>query len=94
MGSPPVTGFEPTIEGGAVPLPRHGSEQIEPAPAPVSEAPPVPPLPGGTLPRLPEYECGSCGTVFGTNFKTEEIECPECEARRCPHCETWFGAQE
>jgi DNA-directed RNA polymerase subunit RPC12/RpoP len=43
------------------------------------------------LPPLPQYTCGQCGETFGTNFRTEEIECPECEARRCPHCETWFG---
>lgn len=45
------------------------------------------------LPPLPEYACGQCGTTFGTNVAEDRIECPECDARRCPHCETWFGAQ-
>jgi hypothetical protein len=38
-----------------------------------------------------DVTCGSCGEEFGTNFKVEEIACPECEARRCPQCRTWFG---
>jgi hypothetical protein len=40
-----------------------------------------------------DVTCGACGKEFGTNFRVEEIECPECEARRCPNCRTWFGAQ-
>jgi hypothetical protein len=50
-------------------------------------------VPVKPLPPLPKFTCGLCGFTFGTNFRTEEIECPECEARRCPHCETWFGSQ-
>lgn len=38
-----------------------------------------------------EVTCGCCGTEFGTNFSVGEFECPGCEARRCPHCATWFG---
>lgn len=37
--------------------------------------------------------CGHCDEEFGTNFRVEEIECPECESRRCPHCKAWFGAE-
>jgi len=37
--------------------------------------------------------CGGCGVEFGTNFAVEELECPECEARRCPACHTWFGGE-
>ena len=44
------------------------------------------------LPSLPQYTCGVCGETFGTNYHTEEIECP-CGARRCPHCEKWFGGE-
>jgi hypothetical protein len=44
-----------------------------------------------SLPPLPQYTCGQCGMTFGTNFDEDKIECPECEARRCPHCKTWFG---
>jgi hypothetical protein len=40
-----------------------------------------------------EVTCGACGEEFGTNFAAGEIACPECEARRCPECRTWFGAQ-
>ena len=40
-----------------------------------------------------DVTCGSCGEEFGTNFRIEDIDCPECEARRCPHCATWFGAE-
>jgi hypothetical protein len=36
--------------------------------------------------------CGGCGVEFGTNFAVEELECPECEARRCPECQAWFGS--
>jgi hypothetical protein len=45
------------------------------------------------LPPLPEFTCGVCGETFGTNFDIEEIECP-CGARRCPHCEQWFGGDD
>jgi DNA-directed RNA polymerase subunit RPC12/RpoP len=41
-----------------------------------------------------DVTCGACGAEFGTNFRVEEIACPECEARRCPHCRHWFGAEE
>jgi hypothetical protein len=44
-------------------------------------------------PGFCDVTCGECGEEFGTNFTAEEIECPECEARRCPDCRTWFGAQ-
>lgn len=40
-----------------------------------------------------DVTCGICGAEFGTNFRLEEITCGECEARRCPHCGTWFGAE-
>lgn len=40
-----------------------------------------------------EVTCGVCGEEFGTN-RVEEMECPECEARRCPHCATWFGGAQ
>jgi len=43
---------------------------------------------------LPEYTCGSCKRVFGTNFAVEEIECAECDARRCPYCREWFGGED
>ena len=46
-----------------------------------------------TLRDLPEYTCGQCGETFGTNFLPDEIECAYCEARRCPHCELWFGGE-
>jgi hypothetical protein len=45
----------------------------------------------GEMKLLPEYECGACARVFGTNFKVDEIECADCEARRCPFCRQWFG---
>ena len=38
--------------------------------------------------------CGVCGEEFGTNSCGEETACAECEARRCPHCKTWFGGDE
>lgn len=41
-----------------------------------------------------DVTCGSCGAESGTNFLIEEIECGECEARRCPHCGGWFGGEE
>jgi len=44
-------------------------------------------------PGFYDVTCGGCGEEFGTNFVIEEIECAECEARRCPNCRTWFGAQ-
>jgi hypothetical protein len=46
------------------------------------------------LPPLPGYTCGQCGETFGTNCDEDDIRCPECGARRCPHCETWFGGEE
>ena len=42
-------------------------------------------------PGMFDVTCGACGEEFGTNFAVENIRCPECEARRCPHCRTWFG---
>jgi hypothetical protein len=47
--------------------------------------------PERALKPLPEYECGACARKFGTNFAIDEIECAECEARRCPFCRQWFG---
>lgn len=43
------------------------------------------------LPPVPEYTCGSCDETFGTNCDEDDIQCPECGATRCPHCEQWFG---
>lgn len=37
--------------------------------------------------------CGSCGMEHGGNLDENDIECPFCEARRCPHCKTWFGGE-
>jgi transcriptional regulator with XRE-family HTH domain len=52
-------------------------------------------LPGQArdLPPLPEYTCGQCGETFGTNCDPDDIECTYCEAKRCPHCQTWFGSE-
>jgi hypothetical protein len=50
-------------------------------------------VPPALLHDLPEYTCGMCGETFGTNFLPDEIECAYCEARRCPHCELWFGGE-
>lgn len=44
-------------------------------------------------PGWSDVTCGICGAQFATNFRLEEIECGECEARRCPHCGTWFGEE-
>lgn len=41
-----------------------------------------------------DVKCGACGGEFGTNFAIDQIECAECEARRCPKCATWFGGDE
>jgi len=43
------------------------------------------------LPLLPEFICGECGFVFGSNCGEDDIECPECGSRACPHCHNWFG---
>ena len=56
------------------------------------------PAPDDVRPREGErgwkdVTCGSCGEESGTNFRDEEIDCPECEARRCPHCKRWFGGE-
>jgi hypothetical protein len=41
-----------------------------------------------------DITCGACGEDYGTNVTDlDEIECVECEARRCPHCQRWFGGQ-
>ena len=40
-----------------------------------------------------EYTCDQCGETFGTNVHEDEVECANCGARRCPHCETWFGGE-
>jgi hypothetical protein len=45
------------------------------------------------LPPLPQYTCGSCGETFGSNCDQDDITCPYCEARRCPHCKRWFGSE-
>lgn len=50
-------------------------------------------VPAGTLRDLPEYRCGQCGQTFGTNLAEDKVECAYCEARRCPHCEMWFGGE-
>jgi hypothetical protein len=44
----------------------------------------------GKLKPLPEYAC-ICGITFGSNCAADDIQCPECESRRCPLCATWFG---
>lgn len=41
-----------------------------------------------------DVTCGGCGSEFGTNFAVAELECPECEARRCPSCHAWFGGDD
>jgi hypothetical protein len=46
------------------------------------------------LKPLPEYTCGVCRETFGTNFSVQDIDCGNCEARRCPYCTTWFGGEE
>lgn len=38
-----------------------------------------------------EFTCGECNAEFTTNFTDDEVECPECGARRCPHCAAWFS---
>lgn len=39
-----------------------------------------------------DITCGSCGEDYGTNVTDlDEIECVECDARRCPNCRHWFG---
>jgi hypothetical protein len=41
-----------------------------------------------------DVTCGSCGEDYGTNVTDlDEIECAECGARRCPHCQKWFGGR-
>lgn len=45
------------------------------------------------LPPLPQYTCGACGETHGSNCDPDDIVCPYCEARRCPHCLKWFGAE-
>jgi hypothetical protein len=42
---------------------------------------------------LPEYTCGQCNEVFGSNCDEDDIECTNCDARLCPHCGQWFGGQ-
>jgi hypothetical protein len=44
-------------------------------------------------PRFFDVTCGNCGGEHGTNFAIDQIECPHCEARRCPHCGGWFGEE-
>jgi hypothetical protein len=41
-----------------------------------------------------DVTCGNCGGEHGTNFAVDQIECPHCEARRCPHCGGWFGGED
>ena len=38
-----------------------------------------------------DFTCGACGETHSTNFSVDEVECPECGARRCPCCRAWFG---
>jgi DNA-directed RNA polymerase subunit RPC12/RpoP len=38
------------------------------------------------------YRCGACGTEFDTNFQPDEVECPECDSRRCESCGHWSGS--
>ena len=45
------------------------------------------------LPPLPQYTCGACRETFGSNCDPDDIVCPYCEARRCPRCLKWFGAE-
>jgi hypothetical protein len=40
-----------------------------------------------------DVTCGACGGEHGTNFAIDQIECPHCESRRCPHCGGWFGEE-
>lgn len=59
---------------------------------PATEARDVPP--GVLLPRgrkLRNFICTSCGELFTTNCTDDDIECPTCDARRCPVCGGWFG---
>lgn len=37
-----------------------------------------------------DITCGGCGEEFGTNCDLGDMQCPECEARRCPHCGQWY----
>jgi hypothetical protein len=66
------------------------------------EPQPAPELAAGSAPsdvrpradgrRGLDVTCGSCGEDYGTNVPdADEIECPECEAHRCPCCLAWFG---
>jgi hypothetical protein len=43
------------------------------------------------LPPLPEYTCGQCFEMFGSNCRDDDISCAYCGAKRCPHCREWFG---
>jgi len=56
----------------------------------VFKAPDLPPPNRGPMRDL---TCGACGEEFGTNFDVDKIDCPRCEARRCPCCGDWFGAE-
>lgn len=44
-------------------------------------------------PGWSDVTCGACGEEFTTNCSTDDLECPECDAKRCPHCGGWFGGQ-
>lgn len=49
------------------------------------------PLPPRGPDGFREITCGACGETFGTNFADDEVECPDCDARRSPCCGSWFG---
>jgi hypothetical protein len=40
---------------------------------------------------MTEHACGGCGETWSTNCAADDITCPECEAKWCPACGTWFG---
>ena len=53
----------------------------------------APDLPQPNRGTMRDLTCGACGTEFGTNFDVDQIDCPECDARRCPCCGEWFGGE-
>jgi hypothetical protein len=44
--------------------------------------------------QMRDFTCGECGETFGTNCTEADIQCANCDARRCPHCHEWFGRDD
>ena len=76
------------------PRSRHGLPAVRHLPVlrRLAEAGPVPEAEQGCM-KMHDYTCGRCGETFSTNCDEDDIQCTDCEARRCPCCGSWFGGE-